>query len=358
MQITGAFRSIQGFIQSLGHRVLVYYAVPEGCWTDIEGIPANRINKLNFLEISRNLKVVWYIPQLLINTLKLRSVLKRNSIQVVHVNDLYNMVGVCLKILHPSIKLVYHVRLRRFSYAQSLFGIWVWALKVFADVIVCVSHTVERDLGISSQKVEVIYDVISNLWHAEAKYLNRSPDEVLFLYVGNYIPGKGQDYALRAFEIANKEIKHIKLKFIGSTGSISNNENYLYRLKEFAQNKGLEEFVEFRNRSINISSEMAASDVILNFSESESFSMVCLEALASKRAIIATRSGGPEEIIRHNVNGVLVENRDVVAMAEAIVKLGSDPKLREKLSKNAYIDFDSKFSLSTLSDRLYSVYTS
>lgn len=357
-QITGAFRSIRSFIKKLNHRINFYYAVQEGCWTSIEDIPANRLVKFNFLEIRKNLSSIGYLPQLIINTLRASALIRSNSIDVVHVNDLYNMVGVCLKFLHPNIKLIYHVRLRRSSYAQNLYSFWVWALKHCADVIICVSNTVEKDAGFSTEKVIIIYDGILESWYNHAISPDHENLHLLFLYVANYIPGKGQDHALRAFDIARREIGNIKLKFIGNTGSIPKNLTYFNKLKQFAQNNGLEEVVEFGDFSPNVSDEMASSDVVLNFSESESFSMVCLEALACKKAIIATRSGGPEEIIRDKINGVLLENRDVLAMGKAIVKLASSPKLRKSFSENAHIDFKTKFNINILAENLLRIYSS
>jgi glycosyltransferase involved in cell wall biosynthesis len=52
-------------------------------------------------------------------------------------------------------------------------------------------------------------------------------------------------------------------------------------------------------------------------SESETFGVVCIEALACGRPVVATRSGGPEEIVTDD-NGMLVPPRDVEALAEGL----------------------------------------
>ena len=53
---------------------------------------------------------------------------------------MYNMLGVCLKIIHPNIRLIYHVRLRKTSYVEPLYNIWVLLIKKFADEVICVSN--------------------------------------------------------------------------------------------------------------------------------------------------------------------------------------------------------------------------
>lgn len=52
-------------------------------------------------------------------------------------------------------------------------------------------------------------------------------------------------------------------------------------------------------------------------SESETFGVVCVEALACGRPVVATRSGGPEEIVTHE-NGLLVPPRDAEALAAGL----------------------------------------
>jgi glycosyltransferase involved in cell wall biosynthesis len=63
----------------------------------------------------------------------------------------------------------------------------------------------------------------------------------------------------------------------------------------------------------------------LNFSHSESFSLTCLEACAHGLALVATRCGGPEEIVQDGVTGFLVPVADVDAMAARMIELVEQP---------------------------------
>ena len=104
--------------------------------------------------------------------------------------------------------------------------------------------------------------------------------------------------------------------------------------------------------------EYKRADIVLNFSESESFSMTCLEALYFGRPLIATDCGGPAEIIDHLVTGILVPNRNVAAMANAMVELANDVDLRIKMSDRAPIVVREKFGKEQTSDRLQEIYES
>ena len=84
--------------------------------------------------------------------------------------------------------------------------------------------------------------------------------------------------------------------------------------------------------------------------------MVCLEALALGRPVLATKCGGPEEIIRHQVNGLLVENENPSAIAEGLLQIGQSPEILEHWHLNTQLDFQDKFNPANLSHQLLSSY--
>ena len=70
-------------------------------------------------------------------------------------------------------------------------------------------------------------------------------------------------------------------------------------------------------------------------SRREPFGIVLLEAMACGRAIVATSSGGPQEIIEDGVNGVLVAPNNSKELACTILKLLKDENLRKTLCAKA-----------------------
>jgi len=93
------------------------------------------------------------------------------------------------------------------------------------------------------------------------------------------------------------------------------------------------DYIEFRGFENDPSVLFNNAGMFLNFSTSESFSMTCLEALSYGVPVIATRSGGPEEILDNGKCGLLVNNGDIAAMADAIKLLASNPEARARLSQ-------------------------
>jgi len=70
-------------------------------------------------------------------------------------------------------------------------------------------------------------------------------------------------------------------------------------------------------------------------SRHEAFGMAVVEAMACGKAVVATRSGGPQEIIRDGITGLLVPPGDPQALASAMLKLLKNRRLREDLGSRA-----------------------
>lgn len=86
---------------------------------------------------------------------------------------------------------------------------------------------------------------------------------------------------------------------------------------------------------------LAAADVVVvpsvvdNRGRVDTTTSTALEALASGRALIATSVGGIPEVVRDGENGLLVAQKDPVALAAAIDRLRVDPELRQRLAMRA-----------------------
>jgi hypothetical protein len=78
----------------------------------------------------------------------------------------------------------------------------------------------------------------------------------------------------------------------------------------------------------------------------EGFGMVYLEALAAGRPIIATRSGGVVDIVRHEVNGLaLDEQANTASVSQAIIRLLAEHQLARRLGQQGRRDVEHRFSV-------------
>src|SRR5690606_25498155 len=81
---------------------------------------------------------------------------------------------------------------------------------------------------------------------------------------------------------------------------------------------GLRDRVAFWGFREDAPEVMAAFDVLAISSKSEGFSLAAVQAMAAGTPVVATRSGGPEEILTDGVDGILVERRSPEALAYGI----------------------------------------
>jgi glycosyltransferase involved in cell wall biosynthesis len=98
-----------------------------------------------------------------------------------------------------------------------------------------------------------------------------------------------------------------------------------------------------------------ASMVVLP-SYREGLPKVLLEAAACSKPIISTNVPGCKEIVRHEVNGLLIPPKDEVALAEAIRRLLDNPEFAMELGKNGREIVQNEFSEALVVEKTFEVY--
>ena len=88
----------------------------------------------------------------------------------------------------------------------------------------------------------------------------------------------------------------------------------------------------------------------------EGFGLTLIEAMAAGKPVIGTRMGAVSDIIRHEVDGLLVPPEDPVALAEAIARLLQDHALAERLGRAARTRVREQFSLERMTSEIEAVY--
>jgi L-malate glycosyltransferase len=330
--MTGAFVSAMGLIEALSEVYDIEVLLPENSTLKLSVESKGTLcHSLPLLEIGRSWRrIILYVPYLLLNTWHLRRLLKARKIDILIVNDYYNLLGVVAKASGWTGALITFVRLMPAAQYPLLNSIWVKLALMFSDKIVGVSRAVVKQLP-QSKKIHFIYSCsVRNERHEELE-MPIGGEHVICLYLSNYIAGKGHLAALNAFALAHREDSKLRLRFIGGDMGLEKNRKLKRLLVQMAKEMNLEQVVSFEGYCEDVEREIKLSHIVLNFSEAESFSRTCLEASTYGRPIVATRCGGPEEIVVHGVSGFLVNCGDVSAMASAIVKLSRDAESREKM---------------------------
>jgi glycosyltransferase involved in cell wall biosynthesis len=119
---------------------------------------------------------------------------------------------------------------------------------------------------------------------------------------------------------------------------------------------GIIDRVEFRGHRDDIAAELAPIDVLVHASITpEPFGQVVLEGMSAGLPVVASRAGGPEEIISDGVNGLLYPPGDVIALAQILVRLEREPKLRARLVEASTARL-ADFSAESIAEKLMDAY--
>ena len=185
-------------------------------------------------------------------------------------------------------------------------------------------------------------------------------DSRILLFVGRLQQSKGIDVAIKAFnQIA---VRHNNCYFVvvGSSWFSSNDEtSYTTTLRSLsAVNKDRIIFTGYVGRD-KIASIFAGADIFVGPSRMEEpFGQVFTEAMACGLPILSTRQGGIPEIVRHGVDGHLIDDKeDYVQLAGYMDKLLTEDQLRQKMSMDAITRVKDEFTWEKTAIRSENLYS-
>lgn len=358
IHVTGALKSIIRVAFDLRHLYSFVFVIPSGSQGRflVEKFGFSTIYELPMKELSRKFtSFMIYLPYLVSNSQKMRDIIRQENIDMIHVNDLYNLMPVAYKLLGGRKPYVCHIRFLPTGFPKSIFNLWLNLHLKFSEKIVVVSLFLKNQLP-SHPKIEWIPNELPIDEQYPPADLKTPKDVYTFLYLANYISGKGQNYALEAFARVKQELPNWRLRFAGGDMGLQKNKRYRDQLKRRALALGIDQKIDWIEFVDDTEREYKGADIILNFSESESFSITCLEALFYGMPLIATDCGGPAEIVDHNQTGLLVFNRDIDSMSNTMIQLAKDRNLRIQFEARSRSISRERFSLEKTSYRLYDLY--
>ena len=204
-----------------------------------------------------------------------------------------------------------------------------------SDAVTAVSESLKLDtlkyFNIN-REVEVVPNFIDVTNYAKAddlcfKNLYAPNNEKILIHISNFRPVKRIEDVVKVFEKVRQELPS-KLLLVGDGPERGNVEN-------LARNLGVIDDVIFLGKTKAIEKLLCMSDLFILTSESESFGLSALEALASHVPVISTNTGGIPEVNKHGYSGFLSEVGDIEDMAKNALYLLKDNLLHKKFKEQA-----------------------
>jgi N-acetyl-alpha-D-glucosaminyl L-malate synthase BshA len=195
--------------------------------------------------------------------------------------------------------------------------------------------------GCTGCSVEVIHNFIDPAVYDRARYApvlkeQVGRDRAVLMHVSNFRPVKRVGDVVKIFAAVRQRIPSV-LVMVGDGPERVAAEHE-------ARTLGVHDDTYFLGRLEEVAPLLASADLFLLPSQSESFGLSALEALACGVPVVASHAGGLPEVVRDGETGVLCPVGDVDAMADAAVEILADRDRWRQMSERAAEDARMRFS--------------
>jgi glycosyltransferase involved in cell wall biosynthesis len=235
--------------------------------------------------------------------------------------------------------------------------------------VIAVSHAVGRALTAQkifpATKIKVIpngidfrrFDASLEGFDREAfrRRMNIPQGSFLIGTVGEIKRQKGHEEFLRAATIISRENK--ATHFIIAGADSTRTGEHLAALERLISELGLTNRVHFTGWLDEVAPLMAALDVYVSASRTESFGLAMVEAMAAGLPVVATATEGALEIIDNKETGVIVPVDDYEALAARVLYLLKDEDERARLGASANSRARERFDFKRMVDETEKVYS-
>ncbi|QBD81748.1 glycosyltransferase family 1 protein [Ktedonosporobacter rubrisoli] len=234
-------------------------------------------------------------------------------------------------------------------------------------VIVFTEYTRQQlcALGVAEQRLRVVPHVSRPEIFAdapsrqEAEHILRAAGisgDPLILGVGQLIERKGWDYTVRCLPAIVKHFPEASLLIVGPSqpAEPAFRQDLLRLADELGVSKHLKILQD--NSPEFIRAAYQGATLLTHPSFVESFGMVLLEALTAGLPVVAHNGSGIPCIIDDGITGYVLDVHNVPEYAQALLKLLSDPGLRQRMSTAGQRQAQTRFGQAEIAQRLFDIY--
>ena len=202
-----------------------------------------------------------------------------------------------------------------------------------------------KAFGCTGCAVEVIHNFIDPSVYDRTAYDTRlrdqvGPDRAVLMHVSNFRPVKRIGDVIRIFAQVQRTIPSVLVMVGDGPERVA--------AEQEARDLGVQDSTYFLGKLDAVAPLLANADLFLLPSQSESFGLSALEALACGVPVVASDAGGLPEVVDNGVTGVLCPVGDVDAMAHAALNILCERERWRTMSAAAAADARRRFSRSDI----------
>ena len=237
---------------------------------------------------------------------KLNIWLKRNNIDIVHLNTSWTYIG-AVSAHQCNIPVVWHIR--EFLEEDQHDEIWdkKYGYRLMSDSskIIAISKSIYNKYVniLPKDKLSIIYNGIDSVRFYREKHVILNAENVNILITGTISESKGQIQIIKACRcLVDSHVENFTLHIVG-IGS----EEYTNKLQALVKKLELTDKVVFHGFCGNTEQYYEKSDITCVCSKAEAFGRVTIEVMLSGTLVIGAACGATEELIQNNKTGLLYE---------------------------------------------------
>ncbi len=273
---------------------------------------------------------------------KLRRLIKTKNIDLVYANGARTFVWGTIACSMTKTPMVWHIHSIFVQGLSKNLCIFFGKNKIVKKVI-AVSKAAKRPLGALNGKIEVIYNAVdTNIYFPAHNHTGSLRDkldlgqDLLIAMVGFLMEWKGVDDLIRAAKIVTSKYPQTRFVIVGDVLYDKKGKRYKQYLMDLVTEFRLDNNVLFAGYRNDIPEIMRQLDIlVLASKQPDPCPTSVIQAMASDTAVIASNFGGPAEIICNGKDGLLYTPGNYEELAEKILFLLNNPRVRKDISYNA-----------------------
>lgn len=271
------------------------------------------------------------------------SIVKKYKIDIIHTH--HRMAAFYVRLLmylFPKIKHVYTAH-NIFDNRLKLYKYSVQGARVVA-VGEGVSKHLKKDLGVDSL---IIYNAIPETNDISKVKEITSYQKTKIGFIGRLSEQKGLVYLIEAIKLLDKEEIHL---FIVGDGDLKD------ELLQKVQELGIAEKITFLGYREDTTAIINSCDFMVMPSLYEGLPLTLIEYFQNGKTVVGTTIPGIEEVVTHEVSGLLVKPADALSLSKEIKRLSIDINLRSKLEEQTKKIYREKFSYNNFVSKYLKIY--
>ncbi len=230
---------------------------------------------------------------------------------------------------------------------------------MLADHIVCASEFLASQFGelCSTVPMSTIHNGVDvDRIAAEATDARSSGEPLTIGLVGHIIPQKGHMDLLAVAPAIKMQYPASRFRFFGAAYPSEQDALYLQRVNDLARRLGVNGSISIEHCKQDRFKQYAKVDMMVFPGLNEGCSNGILEAMALGLPVIAANSGGNPELIEHEKSGILVTPKNPQRLAETILLLASNGKMRKEIGAAAQVRARERFDIANCAARYSTIY--